>query len=112
MGSRRGTSFLAQKIDEKNRLKESISTHRTGLPDKLLKLFAARPPLHYLPPQKKKPPKLPYTGIAQYVDFFAQPGDEEYEPPPPDTRPPEPRIMRNPELPTQARVDIETKPEK
>ncbi|GAB4817606.1 hypothetical protein N2152v2_004652 [Parachlorella kessleri] len=107
-----GTSFLAQKIDEKNRLKESISTHRTGLPDKLLKLFAARPPLEYLPPPRKKPPKQGYTGIGQYVEGFAAPGEEEYEPPAPETRPPEPRIMRNPELATQARVDFETKPEK
>lgn len=109
---RGGTSFLAQKIDEKNRLKESISTHRTGLPDKLLKLFAARPPLERLPPLKKRPPKLPYTGVSQYLEHFAAPGDAEYEPEPPATRPPEPRIMCNPELASQARVDIETKPEK
>lgn len=108
----RGTSFLAQKIDEKNRLKESISTHKTGLPDKLLKLFAPRPPLQYIPPQRKKPPALIYTGVAQYVEAFATPGDEEYEPPAPTTRPADPRIMRNPELATQSRIDLETKPEK
>lgn len=94
------------------RLKESISTHRTGLPDKLLKLFAARAPPDYLPPPRKKPPKQPYTGVAQYLEHFAAPGEPEFEPPPPETRPAEPRIARNPELPTQARIDIETKPEK
>ena len=93
-------------------MKEAISSHRTGLPDKLLKLFAARRPLDHLPPPAKKPHKLPYTGVAQYVEHFAAPGDAEYEPPPPESRPPEPRIARNPELPTQARIDIDTKPEK
>lgn len=100
------------KIDEKKRMQESVSGHRTGLPDRLLKLFAPRAPL---PPHKalqKKPHKLPYLGIGQYVSQFAEPGSEEYEPPAPETRPPEPRIMRNPELPTQARVDIESKVEK
>ncbi|EFN51507.1 hypothetical protein CHLNCDRAFT_140193 [Chlorella variabilis] len=80
--------------------------------DRLLRLFAARPPLppHRAPP--KKPPKLPYTGIAQYVSHFVERGDPEYEPPPPETQPPPPRIFRNPEMPTQARVDIESKVEK
>lgn len=89
------------KIDEKKRMQESVSGHRTGLPDRLLRFFAARAPLqpHKGPP--KKPPKMPYTGIAQYVSQFAEPEDAEYEPPPPETRPPEPRIFRNPELPTQ-----------
>ena len=100
------------KIDEKKRMQESVSGHRTGLPERLLKLFAARAPLppHKAPP--KKPPKLPYTGVAAYVAHFAEPGDQDYEPPPPETRPPEPRIFRNPELPTQACVDIESKVEK
>lgn len=100
------------KIDEKKRMQESVSGHRTGLPERLLRLFAPRKPL---PPHKapaKKPPKLPYTGVAAYVAQFAEAGDPEYEPPPPETRPPEPRVFANPELPSQARVDIETKLEK
>jgi U1 small nuclear ribonucleoprotein len=103
---------LSNRISEKKRLQEAVAGHRTGLPDRLLRLFAPRAPL---PPYKgppKKPPKLPYTGIAQYVQHFAEPGQEEYEPPPPETRPPEPRIFRNPELSAQARVDIESKVEK
>ena len=48
----------------------------------------------------------------QYLEHFAEPGDPEYEPPAPETRPPEPRLFANPELPTQARVDLETKLEK
>ena len=42
-----------------------VSSHRTGLPDRLLRLFGPRAPL---PPYKgppKRPPKLAYTGIAQ-----------------------------------------------
>lgn len=104
--------FVGSRISEKKRLQEAVSGHRTGLPDRLLRLFAARPPLppHRAPP--KKPPKLPYTGIAQYVSHFVERGDPEYEPPPPETQPPPPRIFRNPEMPTQARVDIESKVEK
>ncbi len=190
-------------------MQEQVSSHRTGLPDRLLRLFAPRAPL---PPYKgppKRPPKLPYTGVAQvgrcfplirilcfawqldcrgialyscaagsiallrltlyaawrtaslgapprryasfslaplcstwstllsrgtqstncsvvaafhldnsslpclqYLEHFAEPGDPEYEPPAPETRPPEPRLFANPELPTQARVDLETKLEK
>lgn len=105
-------SFLSQKIDEKKRLQESISAHKTGLPDRILRLFAPRPPLPHSEGKRKRPPPVPLSGIAQYVDRFAKPGDPEYEPPPPETRPPEPRIFRNPELGTQARVDIETKLEK
>jgi U1 small nuclear ribonucleoprotein len=61
---------------------------------------------------KKKKPKQPYTGIADYVAKFAAPGDPEYDPPPPSNRPPEPRLCKNPELPLQARLDTETKAEK
>ncbi len=91
------------KIDEKKRMQELVSGHRTGLPDKLLRLFNARPPLepNKGPPRRGRPPKLPYTGLAQYVQLFAEPGDPEYEPPAPETRPPEPRIFTNPELPSQ-----------
>lgn len=93
------------KIDEKKRMQEMVSGHRTGLPDKLLRLFNARAPLepNKGPPRRSRPPKLPYTGVAQYVQLFAEPGESEYEPPPPETRPPEPRIFANPELPSQVR---------
>lgn len=99
----RGRSFLSMKIDEKKRMQEMVSGHRTGLPDKLLRLFAARAPLepNKGPPRRSRPPKLPYTGVAQYVHLFAEPGDPEYEPPPPETRPPEPRVFTNPEMPSQ-----------
>jgi hypothetical protein len=50
--------------------------------------------------------------LSLSLQHFAEPGDPEYEPTPPETRPPEPRIFRNPELSTQARVDIESKVEK
>ena len=93
-------------------MQESVSGHRTGLPDRLLRLFAPRPPLppHKAPP--RKPPKLPYTGVAQYLQHFAAPGDPEYEPPPPETQPPGPRIFRSVELQYQARLEQETKVEK
>ncbi|PRW61455.1 U1 small nuclear ribonucleo isoform A [Chlorella sorokiniana] len=107
-----GGFSVASRISEKKRMQEQVSSHRTGLPDRLLRLFAPRAPL---PPYKgppKRPPKLPYTGVAQYLEHFAEPGDPEYEPPAPETRPPEPRVFANPELPTQARVDLETKLEK
>lgn len=85
--------------------------HPTGLPTKLLGFFAPLPPMKHLPPMPKRKPKVPYSGIAAYTEHFAKPGDEEYQPEAPD-RPPEPRLFRNREFPAQARVDIETKPEK
>ena len=93
-------------------MQDAVAGHRTGLPPNILRMFEARPlpPPHKAPP--KKPPKLPYTGVAAYLQHFAAPGDPEYEPAAPETRPPEPRIFRNPELATQARVDIESKVEK
>ncbi|CDP02035.1 unnamed protein product [Coffea canephora] len=55
-------------------------SHPTGLTTNLLKLFEPRPPLEYKPPpEKRKCP--PYTGMAQFVSNFAQPGDAEYAPP-------------------------------
>lgn len=51
------------------------------LPDNLLALFAARPPLPYLPPvdelsvDKKQPP---VTGLSQYIREF----ETEQKPPP------------------------------
>ena len=56
--------------------------HPTGLTPNLLKLFEARPPLEHKPPVEKR--KLPaYTGMAQFVSRFAEPGDPEYAPPVP-----------------------------
>ncbi|KAI3462494.1 hypothetical protein Pfo_019157 [Paulownia fortunei] len=55
-------------------------SHPTGLTSNLLKLFEPRPPLEYKPPpEKKKCP--PYTGMAQFVSNFAEPGDPNYAPP-------------------------------
>ncbi|KAJ6843890.1 U1 small nuclear ribonucleoprotein 70 kDa [Iris pallida] len=55
-------------------------SHPTGLTNNLLKLFEARPPLEYKPPIEKRKP-LPYSGMADYVSKFAEPGDPEYAPP-------------------------------
>jgi hypothetical protein len=94
------------------RLKESVSGHRTGLPKKLLDLFAPRDDLGSAPPVQKRKPALPYNGLAQYVSQFAEQGDPEYEPPPPEDRPPSPRLYRNRELDSQARINTESKLEK
>ena len=102
----------AAKLEAERKLKEGISGHRTGLPKKLLELFAANEPLSTLTPIRKKGPKLPYNGMAGCVDLFSQPGDPEYEPPPEQERPPSPRRFRNPELKSQARVDDESRAEK
>ncbi|KAJ6847519.1 U1 small nuclear ribonucleoprotein 70 kDa [Iris pallida] len=55
-------------------------SHSTGLTNNLLKLFEARPPLEYKPPLEKRKPLL-YSGMAQFVSNFVEPGDPEYEPP-------------------------------
>lgn len=104
-------SYLAQKIDEKKRVQESLGGHRTGLPDKLLRMFAPRPPLAPAPPLPRKP-KRPYSGVASLVEHFAAPGDAEHQPPPEAPLQPEPRIFRSPELAWQARIEAPTKPEK
>ncbi|XP_010464955.1 PREDICTED: U1 small nuclear ribonucleoprotein 70 kDa-like [Camelina sativa] len=63
-------------------LKLMGQSHPTGLTPTLLKLFEPRPPLEFQPPPEKR--KLPpYTGMAQYVSRFAEPGDPEYAPPKP-----------------------------
>ncbi|XP_077217412.1 U1 small nuclear ribonucleoprotein-70K [Tasmannia lanceolata] len=55
-------------------------SHPTGLTSNLLKLFEPRPPLEYKPPPETR--KCPsYTGMAQFVSNFAEPGDPEYAPP-------------------------------
>jgi U1 small nuclear ribonucleoprotein len=94
-------------------LKESVKTgHPTGLPDKILRLFVSNPPLDVLAPLPKRKPRVPYSGVAQYLSEFAQPGDAEYEPPRPEDRPASPRKFVNPELRTQARIDTESRQEK
>lgn len=94
------------------RLKESVSSHKTGLPKKLLDLFAPSICLDFAPRLRKKPAALPYTGVTQYLNNFAGPGDAEYEPPPPAGRPPSPRLYRNKEFGSQARIDSESRIEK
>jgi hypothetical protein len=103
---------LAAKLEAERRLKEGISGHRTGLPKKLLELFAPLPLPGVLPELRKRPPKVPYTGIGQYVAGFADKGEPEYEPQPEVPRPPSPRLFKNPELAAQARFDYETRAEK
>ena len=103
---------LAAKLEAERKLKEGISGHRTGLPKKLLELFAPLPLPGVLPELRKRPPKVPYTGIGQYVAGFAEKGDPEYEPEPEAPRPPSPRLFKNPELVVQARFDYETRAEK
>jgi U1 small nuclear ribonucleoprotein len=68
-------------------------SHPTGLTSNLLKLFEPRPPLEYKPPPEKR--KLPsYTGMAQFVQNFAEPGDTEYAPPVPHVETPTQRRAR------------------
>ncbi|KAI3900543.1 hypothetical protein MKW92_018963 [Papaver armeniacum] len=55
-------------------------SHPTGLTNNLLKLFEPRAPLEYKPPPEKRKCPL-YTGMAQFVGKFAEPGDDEYSPP-------------------------------
>lgn len=98
-------------------MKESVKTgHPTGLPEKLVRLFAPGPPLRFIAEnaKPKKKPKLPYTGIGSLVAQFASPGDAEYEPPSAATSGelPQPRLFRNKELELQVRLDDETKLEK
>lgn len=109
-GPRRG---VFDKRSQVRQLKESVqsSGHKTGLTPRLLHLFAPHPPLQFKKPAHKRKPKVPYSGFAACVEKFAEPGDPEYQPENPD-RPPEPRLFRNREFPAQARVDLETKPEK
>lgn len=48
-------------------MKESVKTgHPTGLPEKLVRLFAPGPPLRFIAEnaKPKKKPKLPYTGAC------------------------------------------------
>jgi hypothetical protein len=97
-------------------MKESVKTgHPTGLPDKLLRLFAAGQPVRHIPENCKprKPPAVPWSGIGAYVGGFAKPGDPEYEPQgPAATDFGEPRLFNNKEYAQQVRLDQETKLEK
>ncbi|XP_042495742.1 U1 small nuclear ribonucleoprotein 70 kDa-like [Macadamia integrifolia] len=69
-------------------------SHPTGLTSNLLKLFEPRPPLEFKPPPEKR--NCPsYTGIAQFVSNFAEPGDPEYAPP-----------VKKGETPTERRARI------
>lgn len=103
---------LAAKLEAERRLKEGISGHRTGLPKKLLDLFAPLDPPDRLTEIKKPKLKLPYTGVAQHISEFAEPGDPEFEPPGPEEVPGSPRLFANPELRAQTRLDTETRQEK
>ncbi|XP_019095692.1 PREDICTED: U1 small nuclear ribonucleoprotein 70 kDa-like [Camelina sativa] len=68
-------------------LKLMGQSHPTGLTPTLLKLFEPRPPLEFQPPpEKRKCP--PYTGMAQFVSRFAEPGEPEYAPPKPEVETP------------------------
>ncbi|XP_059641092.1 U1 small nuclear ribonucleoprotein 70 kDa [Cornus florida] len=81
----------AAKIEE---LKQIAKSHPTGMTPNILKLFEPRPPLEYKPlPEKKKCPL--YTGMAQFVSNFAEPGDPEYAPP-----------VQKAETPAQVRAGI------
>lgn len=92
------------KLEQERQLRAGISGHKTGLPKKLLELFAPLPPLPFKENIRKRKPKTGYSGIAQYVSLFAKEGDPEYEPKQ-DNPLPEPRLFRNPEMPLQARVE-------
>lgn len=95
-------------------MKESVKTgHPTGLPDKLLRLFAPNEPMRYIREncKPKKQPAVPWSGIGQYVSQFAAPGDAEYEPKGAGDFPEE-RLVNNREYTLQARLEEETKREK
>ncbi|GMH35730.1 hypothetical protein BSKO_03598 [Bryopsis sp. KO-2023] len=111
-GGRGGGGPRPSRQEAHRRFKESVSGHRTGLPKKLLDLFTPRPPLPFMAPITKKKPKLPYSGVSQYLQHFAEPGDEQYEPPRPEGATTGKRVFRNQELALQARIDIESRAEK
>ncbi|KAK9285394.1 hypothetical protein L1049_024586 [Liquidambar formosana] len=68
-------------------------SHPTGLTANLLKLFEPRAPLEFKPPPEKR--KCPsYTGMAQFVSNFAEPGDPEYAPPVQEAETPSQRRAR------------------
>jgi U1 small nuclear ribonucleoprotein len=96
-------------------MKESVKTgHPTGLPEKLLRLFAPGQPLRHIPENCKprKPPAVGWTGVGQYLEQFAKPGDDEYEPEGGSATFTEARLFHNKEYGLQVRLDTETKREK
>ena len=62
------------KLEAERKLKEGISGHRTGLPKKLLELFAPLEPLGSQTTIRHRKPALNYTGIGAYLDNFSLPG--------------------------------------
>lgn len=44
--------------------------HFSGLSENLLVMFRPRPPMEYERPPKRPRQKLPYTGVAQYLEHF------------------------------------------
>jgi U1 small nuclear ribonucleoprotein of 70kDa MW N terminal len=107
----------AQRSQMKTMMKASVRTgHPTGLPDRVLLLFAPNAPLEHFKSncKPKKKPAVPYSGIGAYVGEFAGPGDAEYQPPPPASAAelPEPRIFANKEYPLQVQLHQETRLEK
>lgn len=65
---------VAAKLEQERRMRDSLSGHKTGLPKKLLDLFNPLPPVETKLPVHRRKPKLPYSGVGQYVDLFAAPG--------------------------------------
>jgi len=101
-------SVLAQKIEEKTRMRESVSIHPTGLTPNLLRLFQARPAPPYVEPIRRKKPLLEYSGVAEYVTKLAEPGTSEHKPEvvvPEGRVEGEERLFINPEVAYQCRVD-------
>lgn len=90
--------------------KDFILNHKAGLPPQMLQMFAPGPPLTFAFPMPPPKHKQPMKGMAEYVAHFAEPGDPEFAPP--VTEIPEPRIFQNTELQAQARVEVETIPER
>lgn len=112
-GMRGGGGNRPSRQEAHRRFKESVSGHRTGLPKKLLDLFSPRPPLPFVQPITMKKPKLPYSGVIQYLGRFSEAGDEDYAPERPEGAPDaDGRVFRNSELGLQARIDQESRAEK
>ena len=106
-GGRGGGGGFQHKSMMVKQLKETMQAgHRTGLPPKLLDYFAPRE----APPkvdQKKKSKRVPFAGLAAFVEKFAGPQDPE-EVKPNDKN----RLFKNPELQLQCRLTTETLTEK
>jgi len=70
----RSNPGVAAKLEQERRMRDSLSGHKTGLPKKLLDLFNPLPPVETKLAVHRRKPKLPYSGVGQYVDLFAAPG--------------------------------------